>query len=503
MKDRLFRSEAHVFDAEGKQVLFDVLGGRFFEVDSLTREVAEASGLQSVEAIVREFGGRYLPAEVASAVEELQQAEVLTREPVQIALFHPPSRLEITHLALCLTRDEAGQDGDGRAPGDRPPSLRAIRRGTEDSSEIEEVRTGLARTSGELRAPGGDRGKRSRSIYMSEAVGLSAVDFLIQSSGCLRDCEITFEGGEPLLNLPLLRRVISHAEERGGQAGKRMAFEVVTDGRLLTPRIASDFAAKGVQIALRVDGEGGLGHLRKAAAALKGYPSLTLQIGVARRVPPLRALTAELLRLFPSASALGIRWGAGLGPELLDDILAELSGLQRQAVEHLLNGGVVALEAFEGPVGQLLERQVLLYGCGAGSRSISVCPDGRLFPCLDMIDSPEFGAGDIFTGLDERKYAGWMQHLHVERRETCRSCWARYLCGGGCCADAVAATGGMDAPNPVSCSRIRRTYELAMALFVEVEDRSPGLLSARHLATPSESHKDLPADERPVLERYA
>ncbi|MBI2951798.1 hypothetical protein HYY27_06885, partial [bacterium] len=82
-------------------------------------------------------------------------------------------------------------------------------------------------------------------------------------------------------------------------------------------------------------------------------------------------------------------------------------------------------------------------------------------------------------------------------------CWARYLCGGGCRADAVLTTGDAALPTRASCERIRHTYECAMAVCQEVDERAPGLLSSRYLTAPVPSPEVEVLNERPVLERYA
>ena len=45
----------------------------------------------------------------------------------------------------------------------------------------------------------------------------------------------------------------------------------------------------------------------------------------------------------------------------------------------------------------------------------------------------EMGAmGDLETGIDRQRQNLWLAERHVHRQEPCHSCWARYLCGGGC-----------------------------------------------------------------------
>ena len=40
--------------------------------------------------------------------------------------------------------------------------------------------------------------------------------------------------------------------------------------------------------------------------------------------------------------------------------------------------------------------------------------------------------GSLAEGVDQARRAEWLAERHVHRQEPCRSCWARYLCGGGC-----------------------------------------------------------------------
>ena len=40
--------------------------------------------------------------------------------------------------------------------------------------------------------------------------------------------------------------------------------------------------------------------------------------------------------------------------------------------------------------------------------------------------------GSLADGVDRRRRADWLAERHVHRQEPCGTCWARYLCGGGC-----------------------------------------------------------------------
>ena len=84
--------------------------------------------------------------------------------------------------------------------------------------------------------------------------------------------------------------------------------------------------------------------------------------------------------------------------------------------------------------------------------------------------------GDVWNGLDREKEVQFRTELHVDNRKGCSTCWARNLCGGGCAYDARVSTGSWEGPNPVACARTRYSYELAMGMALELQDKNPGAL---------------------------
>jgi len=72
------------------------------------------------------------------------------------------------------------------------------------------------------------------------------------------------------------------------------------------------------------------------------------------------------------------------------------------------------------------------YPCGAGAGYFGVSADGELYACHRFVEDPDGHMGDIDSGPDRARQRTWLTERHVHRQEPCRSCWARYLCGGGC-----------------------------------------------------------------------
>src|SRR5262249_23484515 len=70
------------------------------------------------------------------------------------------------------------------------------------------------------------------------------------------------------------------------------------------------------------------------------------------------------------------------------------------------------------------------YPCGASAGYLGVSADGQLWACHRFVEDEAGAMGSLKDGLDRRRQEQWLAERHVHRQEPCRSCWARYLCGG-------------------------------------------------------------------------
>lgn len=81
---------------------------------------------------------------------------------------------------------------------------------------------------------------------------------------------------------------------------------------------------------------------------------------------------------------------------------------------------------------KLEKRQPVKYRCGALSNSLAFDPNGDIYPC-DMLMWDKYRIGNIDEGIDEKRLLELKRLLLDE--DSCKVCWARYLCGGECLSD--------------------------------------------------------------------
>ena len=72
-----------------------------------------------------------------------------------------------------------------------------------------------------------------RRALMSYEVGKAALDFLIANSGSRRNLEVDFFGGEPTMNLDVVKRLVRYGREQEKLHEKNFRFTLTTNGVLL------------------------------------------------------------------------------------------------------------------------------------------------------------------------------------------------------------------------------------------------------------------------------
>jgi uncharacterized protein len=106
------------------------------------------------------------------------------------------------------------------------------------------------------------------------------------------------------------------------------------------------------------------------------------------------------------------------------------------------------------------------YPCGAGGGYFGVSAEGELSACHRFVGDPKGAMGDIHSGVDSARQSEWLLQRHVHRQEPCRSCWARYLCGGGCHHEVLGR-------GRVACHYIRGWLHHCLQAYIRLQNTRP------------------------------
>ncbi|MGZ5909437.1 MAG: radical SAM protein [Reyranella sp.] len=298
----------------------------------------------------------------------------------------------------------------------------------------------------------GEFGGAAKNMALADAE--RAVDLLVNGAPPGARLNLAFLGGEPLVNRPVIQAATSRAVERAERRGVTITFSITTNGTLLTEADADFFEAHGFAVTVSLDGP------RAAHDALRPYKNGRGSFDtVMRRLEPLLLRQRRMqvsARVTVTPSNLELRrtldefigagfHNVGFSPMLaapngtgemqaddLEIMLGEMIDCGQAYERHVLGGRRYPFANMMNAMRELQRGTHRPYPCGAGAGYLGVSADGDLAACHRFVGDEEGAMGSLAGGIDRERQADWLAMRHVHRQEPCRSCWARYLCGGGC-----------------------------------------------------------------------
>jgi uncharacterized protein len=131
-------------------------------------------------------------------------------------------------------------------------------------------------------------------------------------------------------------------------------------------------------------------------------------------------------------------------------------------------------DTFGKIIKSLLLNQMNRYRCGAGRERFSFTAEGDIYPCDNFVGRPEFIIGNVTEPkpIHNEELLDTFSRLDVRYMESCKECWARYLCTGDCNFNALVRTGYLNRMDHTMCAFYLYLCELAIILLCNAEDGS-------------------------------
>lgn len=335
-------------------------------------------------------------------------------------------------------------------------------------------------------AEGGSFGEAARN--MSADVALQAVDRLFCDTTAGDRVSLSFLGGEPLVNRSVIQLATQAAVEKAKAKDVAVSFSITTNGTLLTPEDGEFFERHGFAVTVSLDGIGsthdalrsyksGRGSYAEILRHIKPLLEMQARMQVSARVTvtpdnlSLGETLEEFLRLgFHSvgfspmlASPNGRR---EMNPAQLQEMLSQMKSCGRRFADAVRTGRRYPFSNMVTAMQEIHRGTHRPYPCGAGAGYFGVSADGELFACHRFVGNTAGSMGDLDSGVDPQKQHDWLQQRHVHFQKPCSTCWARYLCGGGCHHEVI------NRGRP-ACDYIRGWLEFCLSVYVELVEECP------------------------------
>jgi uncharacterized protein len=340
-------------------------------------------------------------------------------------------------------------------------------------------------------AQGGSFGGAATSMELQTA--LDSVDLLFSDVRAGERVNLTFLGGEPLLNRPVIHAATRRARQVADGRGVRVTFSITTNGTQLEEADGDFFEQYGFAVTVSLDGLGAVHDRLRPYRSGRGsfdrvlervVPLLErqrrMQVSARVTVTPQNLDLKETLDGFVGLGFHSVGFSPLLrapnGKDELDGptLAAMLDEMVRCGTEF--ERRVVAGERYPFANAATAMREIHRgthrpYPCGAGAGYLGVSAEGALAACHRFVGDEEGALGDVAGGVDRARQARWLSERHVHRQEPCRSCWARYMCGGGCHHEVIAR----DRP---ACGYIRGWLHWCVGAYARLSHERPDYFAA-------------------------
>jgi uncharacterized protein len=289
---------------------------------------------------------------------------------------------------------------------------------------------------------------------MSLETAYEAIDLLLRECPEGEKVQLTFLGGEPLINRKAIIAATEYAVKNAERKNIQVNFSITTNGTLVTEADAMFFEKYGFAVTVSLDGVGEDHDLQRPMKGGKGSfegimknlgPLLAMQsrmqVSARVTVTPKNLNLPGMLDEFVMMGFHSIGFSPLLrspngqnemGKEDLQVLLENMIACGLNFEKNVLAGNRYPFLNMINALKEISKGTHRPYPCGAGAGYMGVSADAELFACHRFVNEEAGHMGDLKKGIDSNAQNNWLANRHVHTQSPCTQCWARYLCGGGC-----------------------------------------------------------------------
>jgi uncharacterized protein len=295
-------------------------------------------------------------------------------------------------------------------------------------------------------AAGGDGTYGAPQTKISVEKTLPQLKFFLERVPAGGSFKIIFLGGEPLLYPEGIKAIAQYVQLMTAGQNIQAHFSIVTNGTLFSPANIELLQSLRCHVTVSVDGPE---HINDVVRPMKNGQGSTgiIKSGLERLFAVKETLGSVSLHGVFNKSNMNLveaynfyqeynadRLDFTYGVSEADDEANELFIDQMKQVAALAfakkgEAGLRQIGFFDGIFRSLDQQQRIENFCGTGKSFLVVDARNNLFTCPWTVGQKKEQVGQG-ANLDSQALAQYEESL-VEKNN-CQSCWARFLCGGGC-----------------------------------------------------------------------
>lgn len=284
------------------------------------------------------------------------------------------------------------------------------------------------------------------SINMDFKIAKKAIDFLFEHSYDATSINISFYGGEPLLNFDLIREVVEYANSIF--ITKKVNYNMTINASLLNEKIIRYIVAHSFNIAISLDGPENIQNFHRKFKITGGetYQIVTDNINKLKKIDKQyfdRCVTFLPVIIDDEDLEEVIKYykNIGVSEDKIKPLRANMNGIDYILSEFQLsikrNGKQwdqkFELGSYTNFLTKLMSKNILPSTwhhngqCIPGVQRLFVDTYGVFFPCEKITEDKTFSIGSVNTGFNYKRVKEFLNIGSLSENQ-CKHCWAMRFC---------------------------------------------------------------------------
>ncbi len=292
-------------------------------------------------------------------------------------------------------------------------------------------------------------------------------------------------GGENTLNFDLMKKIPFLCRENGFLD---CSFDLITNGTIFTNEMIDFFKSNNFTLHISLDGDKKTNDKNRVYPNGRGsyddvYDNLCLlkENGLAFSCNVLLQFDSDnVIEVFQFFEENKIHFNYDFPVDSLDGrFIPDTSGLDQWLMQfetimdfykqRIENNCSVYADKLIKDIKRIHFGVTNGFACNASIDSIHIGISGSIYPCSYNSGSEELCIGTIYSGLDYDKIVkSKLYAKQVDCYDSCRECWIKYLCSGGCFGLKWVSGGETDKPTSYNCMIKKSYWEAVVKLYIRL-----------------------------------
>ena len=291
--------------------------------------------------------------------------------------------------------------------------------------------------------------RSNNKTNMPASVATSAIEYFL-SEPAQYDRRIIFYGGEPLLNFDVLKYSVEFTKKSITLLSidrDSVHFEVITNGSLITNKIARFFAKEDISVSVSLDGPEQVNDRYRRyidnrgtfADTINGINILkenNVDLGISCTIGNHNALCLDdvFLWIYETLGIKNIGFNIIQGFQSDEEPCTPIKNVTKNIIRcfKIAREKEIYEQRIMRIVNSFVYRKIYPIDCGGCGRQIVITPDGKYGPCPGFISQNMYFKNLPVSNIKEdQTFAEWAKRSPLNIPE-CIKCEALGLCGGGC-----------------------------------------------------------------------